>query len=141
MSPSNESPNKKPIDCVGVVCLRADQVLLIKRGQPPREGEWSIPGGRIKPGESEEEAALRELREETGVTARLHSKIEVIDASFEDFNYRLHDYFAIWISEEPEAGDDAIEAEFVTISDIAGRGMWPETNRIIKKAQQILAEE
>ena len=58
-----------PVPAVGVVCFRGDEVLLIRRGRPPRQGQWSLPGGRIEPGERAVDAALRELREETGVAS------------------------------------------------------------------------
>ncbi len=122
------------IDCVGVICFRGQDVLLIQRGKAPRKGEWSLPGGRIEPGESEQDACLRELAEETGVTATLGPKIEVIDADFEGFCYRLHDYAATWISGAVEAGDDAHAAQFVSISDIAALKMWPKTEQIILDA-------
>lgn len=48
-----------PIPAVGIVCLRGDEVLLIRRGQPPRKGQWSLPGGRIEPGERAVDAAQR----------------------------------------------------------------------------------
>ena len=65
-----------PTPAVGVVCLKGDEVLLIRRGTPPRQGEWSLPGGRIEPGERLADAALRELREETDVEAELIGLIE-----------------------------------------------------------------
>src|SRR4051794_30531839 len=60
-----------PVPAVGVVCLRGDEVLLIRRGKPPLQGAWSLPGGRIELGERAADAALRELSEETGVQAEL----------------------------------------------------------------------
>ena len=130
--------NERPIPAVGVVCIRDDQVLLIRRGQPPRMGEWSLPGGRIEFGERVEAAALRELREETGVEAELCGLIEVVDGFFEETDgtrrhYVLIDYVARWISGEPLAGDDAAEACFRSVDDI-GLVAWPETRRIICKA-------
>ncbi len=122
------------IDCVGVVCFRGESVLLIRRGQAPRAGEWSLPGGRIEPGESERDAALRELREETGVEAELGAKVAVIDADFEGFSYRLHDYAADWISGEPVGADDALEAAFVEIARIGALGMWGKTEEVIREA-------
>ena len=62
---------KQPVAAVGVVCLRGDEVLLVRRGKAPREGEWSLPGGRIEWGERVRDAALRELKEETGVDAEI----------------------------------------------------------------------
>ena len=76
----------KRTDCVGVVCIRGDEVLLIQRGTAPRKGEWSIPGGRIETGETEAQACLRELSEETAVTAQLLTKITALDADFEGFH-------------------------------------------------------
>lgn len=123
----------KRIDCVGVVCIRESDVLLIQRGTAPRKGEWSIPGGRIETGETESQAALRELGEETSVSANLLTKITALDADFEGFHYRLHDYLALWTSGEPKAGDDADKARFVPVSEIDKLGMWPETVRVIRE--------
>jgi len=132
---------KQPIECVGVVCLRADDVLLIKRAKPPRTGEWSIPGGRVEPVETHEQAILRELFEETQIKASVIGKIELVQAKFNGVDYNLHDYLAIWESGEPIAGDDAAHAEFVPISNIENLGMWSETVRIIQKARRILSEK
>ncbi len=124
-----------PIPAVGVVCLRGDEVLLIRRGKPPREGEWSLPGGRIEPGEPVREAALRELREETGVEARLIGLIDVVDGLFgPEFHYVLIDYWAEWISGEPVAADDVAEAVFVPVARIDDLVSWVETRRIIRDA-------
>jgi 8-oxo-dGTP diphosphatase len=127
------------VDCVGVVCIRGDSVLLIQRGTAPRKGEWSIPGGRIEAGETEAEAALRELSEETGVRANLLTKITALNADFEGYHYRLHDYLAQWTDGDPVAGDDAAQARFVPISEIATLNMWPETERIIREGHAKMA--
>ena len=132
---------EKPVDCVGVICFRDDDVLLIKRGTAPRKGEWSIPGGRIEAGESERDAALRELFEETGIMAALESKVATIDAQFEEFNYRLHDYAARWISGEPQFGDDATDARFVAPQELDALGMWPKTREVIETARNSLLQK
>jgi 8-oxo-dGTP diphosphatase len=125
-------PIISPIPAVGIVCLRGDEVLLIRRGKPPREGEWSLPGGRIEPGEGVREAALRELREETGVEARLIGLIDVVDGLFSpEFHYVLIDYVAEWIEGTPVAGDDAVEARFVSLDRVDDLISWSETRRII----------
>jgi len=123
-----------PIPAVGVVCLRGDEVLLIRRGRPPRAGQWSLPGGRIEPGERALDAALRELAEETGVQAEILGLIDVVDGLFPDHHYVLIDYAARWLSGEPVAGDDAAEAAFVPLDEALARVDWSETRRIITEA-------
>jgi 8-oxo-dGTP diphosphatase len=130
------TPPPAPIPAVGVVCLRGDEVLLIRRGTPPRQGEWSLPGGRIEPGERTIDAALRELREETGVEAEITGLIDVVDGLFPEASrhYVLIDYAARWLSGEPVAGDDALEARFVALDAVETLIDWSETRRIIRMA-------
>lgn len=125
-----------PVPAVGVVCLRDGEVLLIRRGKPPRMGEWSLPGGRIEPGERAVDAALRELLEETGVTARITGLLDVVDGLFPEAgrHYVLIDYAADWLSGEPVAGDDALEARFVPLDQVETLIDWSETRRIIAQA-------
>jgi len=129
-------PLPTPVPAVGVVCLRGDSVLLIRRGTPPRLGEWSLPGGRIEPGERAVDAALRELREETGVEAEITGLIDVVDGLFPEAgrHYVLIDYAARWVSGEPVAGDDALEARFVALDEIESLIEWSDTRRIIRLA-------
>lgn len=129
-------PLPTPVPAVGVVCLRGDSVLLIRRGTPPRQGEWSLPGGRIEPGERAVEAALRELHEETGVEAKITGLIDVVDGLFPEAgrHYVLIDYAARWVSGEPVAGDDALEARFVALDEVESLIEWSETRRIIRLA-------
>jgi 8-oxo-dGTP diphosphatase len=132
-----------PVPTVGVVCLRGDQVLLIKRGTPPRLGQWSLPGGRIEWGETNAVAALRELKEETGVEAELLGLIDVVDGVFParpggeiTRHYVLIDYAARWISGEPVAGDDAAEARFVSRDEAMALVEWDETRRMITETYE-----
>ncbi|MEQ3745497.1 MAG: NUDIX hydrolase [Henriciella sp.] len=134
----------RPVTAVGVVCLRGDELLLVRRGNPPRAGEWSIPGGRIEPGEPAKDAALRELAEEISVEAELLGLIDVVDAIFENKagdlvtrHYVLIDYVARWVSGEPVAGDDAAEARFFTAAEVMELGLWDETLRIIEAGRII----
>ena len=125
---------------VGVVCLKDDQVLLVKRAKPPITRQWSIPGGGQELGETTREAALRELKEETGVDAELIGLIDVIDTVREDeegriqFHYTLVDFAAIWTSGEPVADDDVSDAQWVLLSDLEDKGLWSETIRVIREA-------
>lgn len=125
-----------PVPAVGVVCLKGDEVLLIRRGKPPRVGEWSLPGGRIESGETVQAAALRELKEETGVEANIGGLIDVVDGIFPeaDRHFILIDYWAEWLSGDVVAGDDATHAEFVSKQEALKRVSWSETRRIIEIA-------
>jgi len=134
------SPPRHPQPGAGVVCLRGADVLLIRRGKPPRAGEWSLPGGRIEWGESPQDAALRELGEETGVEAEILGLLDVVDGAFRgpdgalQAHYVLIDYAARWRSGEPVAGDDAVEARFWPAAEAMALVQWSETRRIIALA-------
>jgi 8-oxo-dGTP diphosphatase len=135
---------KVPIAAVGVVCLRGDDVLLIRRGTPPLEDSWSLPGGRIEWGERAADAALRELREETGCSAEIVGLIDVVDGLLSRRgaadeppwgHYVLIDYAARWTGGEPIAGDDAREACFFAAAELDALELWSETRRIIAAAR------
>lgn len=127
-----------PVPTVGVVCLRGGEVLLIRRGTPPRLNQWSLPGGRLEWGETLEVAALRELKEETGVEAELLGLLDVVDGVFParpggeiTRHYVMIDYAARWTGGEAVAGDDAAEAKFVTLDEAMALVEWEETRRVI----------
>ena len=139
-----------PIAAVGVVCVRGDDVLLIRRSNPPLKHHWSLPGGRIEWGERAAEAALRELKEETGCEAKLIGLVDVVDgllarsgASATESpwgHYVLIDYVARWISGEPIAGDDACDARFFSQDKLPALGLWSETLRIIEGARAMVKQ-
>ena len=100
-------------DCV--VFDKAGRLLLIRRKNPPFQGRYALPGGFVEYGERMEEAALRELREETGIAGRLVRLVGVY--SRPDRDPRGHCVSAVYLIDpqgaEPVAGDDAAEAEYV----------------------------
>jgi 8-oxo-dGTP diphosphatase len=126
-----------------VVCLRraaeGPEVLLIRRGKPPRLGEWSLPGGHIEWGERAADAALRELREETAVEAEILGLLDVVDGLFGERHYVLVDYAVRWTSGDPRAGDDATEAAFWPAGTAIDLVDWSETKRIIALALERFA--
>ena len=139
---SRSYPNR-PIVGVGAVVFRDDRVLLIKRGKPPRMGDWSLPGGMQEIGETVFEAAAREVREETGVTISDIALIDVVDSITRDgdarvqFHYTLVDVVAKWRSGEPAGGSDAMHAEFMSFDEVSKIVLWRETHRIIAKAREM----
>ena len=129
-----------PLVGVGIICFRGDDVLMIKRGKPPRAGAWSLPGGRQKLGETVRDCALRELVQETGVEAEVGPLVDVVDSMTRDedgglqFHYTLVDFRADWISGDPRAGGDAADARWFAPADLAKVELWEETRRVIELA-------
>jgi ADP-ribose pyrophosphatase YjhB (NUDIX family) len=127
----------RPIVGVGVVVWHGDRVLLIKRGKPPREGQWSLPGGAQKLGETLVETARRELMEETGLDASIGEIIATLDLIDRDdkgdvrHHYTLVDFVAEAEQSALCAGDDAADARWFERSELDGLGLWSETIRII----------
>ncbi|MFZ0267663.1 NUDIX hydrolase [Caulobacter sp.] len=143
VSAAPQAVSEFPVPSVGVICLRDDQVLLIKRGTPPRLGQWSLPGGRLERGETTVAGALRELAEETGVQAQLLGLVDVVDGLFTSRqtgattrHYVMIDYAARWISGEPVAGDDAAEARFVSLDEALAMVEWDVTRKVIAETFQ-----
>lgn len=136
----------RPIVGVGAVVLRGADVLLIRRGKPPRLGEWSLPGGAQELGETVHHTARREVREETGVEIEIVGLIDVIDAIRPDAggriesHYTLIDFAARWRSGTPRAGDDALEAAWIEPATLTGLDLWEETLRVIEAARAMLAD-
>ncbi|EGF89927.1 ADP-ribose pyrophosphatase [Asticcacaulis biprosthecium C19] len=117
-----------------MVCRRGEEVLLIRRGRPPRLGEWSIPGGKVMWGENLIDAALRELAEETGIVATISHLVEVYEIIDSRFHYVLIDYAADWISGEPRPGDDADEARFFNMEEALKTVAQPDLRDVLLKA-------
>jgi len=137
--------DKHPVPGAGIVVWRGDEVLLIKRGKPPYQGHWSIPGGKINYGETAQEAALRELMEETGITARITGLIDVVDSISTrqegrtgEWHYLLVDYAAIWVAGEPVAADDALEAAFFPYDKALELTGWDKTRDVISRSREMI---
>jgi ADP-ribose pyrophosphatase YjhB (NUDIX family) len=141
MSP-REYPDR-PFCGVGIVCFKDDQVLIVKRAKPPIKWEWSIPGGGQELGETTRETALRELKEETGIDARLIGLVDVVDSVSHDevgqirFHYTLVDFAAEWIAGDPVGADDVSHAAWTPLAEIDTLGLWSETVRVIREAEQL----
>nr|VFK26801.1 MAG: ADP-ribose pyrophosphatase [Candidatus Kentron sp. MB]VFK35656.1 MAG: ADP-ribose pyrophosphatase [Candidatus Kentron sp. MB]VFK77458.1 MAG: ADP-ribose pyrophosphatase [Candidatus Kentron sp. MB] len=120
---SHAYPNQ-PIAAVGAVVFKGNSVLLIRRGQPPNQGLWAIPGGCVRLGETLKEAAEREIWEETGIRIRAHRPIYMFDTVDKDeegrvrYHYVIADLLADYLDGWPTAGDDALEARWVTSAEL-----------------------
>jgi 8-oxo-dGTP diphosphatase len=110
----------RPEVCVGAVVVVDDELLLIRRGHGPGAGEWSVPGGRVEPGETLAEAVVREVAEETGLEAVCGSLLGYVERIHDDRHFVILDFNATVLQgDQPRAGDDAVEARWVPLHEVA----------------------
>lgn len=109
------------IPCVGAIVQdRAGRILLIERGRPPAEGMWSLPGGRVEPGEGAEAAIVREVLEETGLDVTVVREVGTVLRDAPNGGcYVIRDFLVAPVTEiTPVAADDARDARFVTLEQL-----------------------
>jgi len=103
-----------PVVGVGAIVFdREGRVLLIERGKPPAQGQWSVPGGKLEPRETLAQAVAREVREETGLVVEVGTLACVIERMADDHHFVILDYYARVIGGQLAAGSDARAARFV----------------------------
>lgn len=128
------------VGVAGVVWNRQGQVLLIRRRNPPRAGQWSLPGGKLEHGETLEAALRREIREETGLEVEILGLVGVAeivdDASIGagGRHYVLVDYSARHVSGEAKADTDAADATWFNYPALGRIALWDETRRMIAES-------
>ena len=109
---------------IGAVVFHQDRVLLVKRKNPPAAGEWAIPGGKVRLGETLQQAAEREIREETGIEIRAGEPVYVFDLIQHDeqgecvTHYVIVDVEAEYLSGQPRAADDAADARWLSAEEL-----------------------
>lgn len=114
----------RPEVAVGAIVVVDDRLLLIRRGRGVAVGSWSLPGGRVEPGELLAEAVVRELAEETGLEGVCGPLVGVVERFAEGHHYVILDHRVTLLDPdaEPQAGDDAAEVAWVPLADVAE---WP----------------
>jgi 8-oxo-dGTP diphosphatase len=134
----------RPIVGIGVVVLRDDAVLLVRRGKPPNIGSWTLPGGAQEIGETTETAARRELLEETGIEVgplQLAATVDSIRRDDEDrvqYHYTIIDYCGRWVGGEPIAGSDVTDAVWAPLDALERFELWSEAHRVIAISRRLL---
>lgn len=120
---------ERPLVGVGVVVIDQGRLLLIKRGGSVRLGYWAIPGGKVRYGERLVDAAVREVREETGLEIELGGVLWVGEALGDgdppDHHFALIDFSGRVVGGEMAAEDDAADAAFVPLGEVRSLPLTP----------------
>ena len=136
---TTDEPPQAPKAAASAAIFQGETVLLVKRGKPPLAGLWSLPGGHIEFGEPARMAALREVEEETGVTARIDGLVQVHDVintpgGRVGAHYVIAVYHGQWLAGVPQAASDAAEARFVPFKELSQLSMTAEAEKLIARA-------
>jgi 8-oxo-dGTP diphosphatase len=145
MTGSREYPDR-PMVGVGGVVISDGRALLIRRGSPPLERQWSIPGGMLEVGETLLDGVRRELAEETGIEVRVLDLIEVFERITLDgegkarYHFVVLDYLCERVRGEPRAGSDVTDVAWATPEELGPYSLTETATRVILKAFEIARE-
>ena len=103
-------------------------ILLVQRGHEPQLGRWSVPGGRVEPGETLAEAAAREAYEETGLEVRIGAELWSLTIPDGDRSFEVHDFAATVTGGTLRAGDDAADVRWIPLDEL---DQWPLTEDLL----------
>lgn len=129
-----------PLPSVGVVVCAEDRVLVVRRGQEPSLGKWSIPGGVVELGETVREAARREVLEECSLEIEVGDVVDVLDSIVRDekgrvrYHYVLVDLLATCVSGELTVGSDIDDARWVTEEELVELDLTKSLLPVVRKA-------
>lgn len=135
----NREYPKTPLIGVGAVIVKDDRALLIRRGQPPLLGEWSLPGGVLECGETLREATKREAREETGLAVEVDEMLGVYERVIrsEDgrvqYHYVLIDFLCHPVAGKLKAGTDAADAGWFSRNELPALKLTADANNVVMK--------
>lgn len=127
-----------------IAVFASDTILLVQRAKSPAKGKWSLPGGHIEPGETAHDAALRELHEETGISAQIIGINTVVDAIAHaadgtlEAHYVISSFFGIWTAGDVQPSSDAADARWVPLHEVSILDLTPRAAESIKSAHEKL---
>jgi 8-oxo-dGTP diphosphatase len=144
--PDGREYPERPMVGVGGVVISKGRALLIRRGGPPLEGQWSIPGGMLEVGETILEGVRRELGEETGIDVRVGDLIEVFERINLDadgktkYHFVVLDYLCEAVHGEARAGSDVTDVAWANPSELEKYSLTETATRVILKAFEMVRE-
>jgi 8-oxo-dGTP diphosphatase len=144
MSPDVDNPSRtlypdRPLLAVGAIVFKDSRVLLVQRARPPALGEWAIPGGSVRLGETLQQAAEREILEETGIHIQAREPVFTFDIIERDehgevrFHYVIVDLAADYIGGDLRPGDDAAAARWMAAGDLHGINVNARTRELLRR--------
>ncbi len=131
---------EQPIVGVGAVVFQDNDILLVKRGQPPAMGIWAIPGGVLNLGEKLRDGVAREVLEECMITIEVGDIIDVIDAVIRDdkgaiqFHYVLCDFLAEYKTGQVQPASDVLDANWFKYGEVLALNTTRGTQKVVKRA-------
>ncbi len=134
----NRYPDR-PRVAVGAIVFKGERILLVQRGKPPAEGYWAIPGGSVEIGESLQQAAQREILEETGVSIHAREPVFTFDIIEKDadgsvrFHYVVVDVMADYMEGTLRPAGDAADARWVSSGELSRMKVSPATLDLLKE--------
>jgi mutator protein MutT len=136
MNWSAMAESTSPIIAASAAVFRGGRVLLAKRANPPRV--WSLPGGKVEAGETPEAAAIREVREETGVDCEIVALADEGEVALPGVRYRLYAFAARFRAGEARPGPEAGAVEWVRPEEIANYDTTEGLAEIVERAKRII---
>lgn len=130
---------------VGAIVFEGNRVLLVRRGAPPLQGRWSLPGGLVELGETVEDAVAREVREETSICVKVERLLALIDHVERDaggkvrYHYVIADYLCSYVAGEPAPGSDAVEAKLLPMDALSKAELPERALELIRSAWEVRA--
>jgi len=136
-----------PVIGVGASVYWGNKVLLIKRGKPPLKNTWSLPGGRVKTGESLKQALVREIKEECNIEIEVGNLIDIFEYIEKDncggvrYHYIVFDFKAFYKRGELLPLSDVVDAAWVPLKDLSNYQLSDKVLEVIRKGLEIKEQE
>ncbi len=128
----------QPVVAVGAVVFKGENVLLVKRRHPPNQGLWAIPGGTVELGETLQQAAEREILEETGIIVEAGPPVHIFDVIKRDpddgvrYHYVIADVMARYVRGDPVPRDDAADARWISAAELPELAVSTTTRELLE---------